>query len=280
MKDALIVKAIDYIKRHLAEELTVEEIAKHCNFSKYYFNRLFRAQVGESVYAFIKRLRIEKSASRMLYERVSSITEIACDVGYSSSNFATAFKQRYRLSPVRWKKEQEGQRLVQNDWGYVADLRKRDVEYYASRMRCEVIEGFEVVYKRFITDYHNLQGCWQEFCALVSGYEEPGSRYIEISYDDPIFTEPDRCISDLCMSDVSGDVEGCARMKIAGGRYLVYDFEGSARDIFASFQGIFRIYLKHSSYQLDLERRKMFSSYRCADCEHDFFSMEIFIPVQ
>lgn len=69
-------------------------------------------------------------------------------------------------------------------------------------------------------------------------------------------------------------------MRIEGGRYLVYDFEGSARDIFECFQGIFRIWLVHSSYTLDFERRRIFSRYRCADCEHDFFSMEIFIPIQ
>lgn len=186
MENFLIDRAVDYIREHLSEDLTVEEIAGHCHVSKYYFNRVFRAQVGESVYAFVKRLRIETSAARMAREGGASITEIAADVGYSSSNFATAFKQRYKLSPVQLKREQLGQRLIQNDRGYAADLRKRDRQFYDSRMRCEVIEGFEVVYKRFITDYHNLQGCWQEFCALVAGYENPGSRYIEISYDDPI----------------------------------------------------------------------------------------------
>lgn len=53
-------EAIDFILLHINEDLTVDDIAAHCHFSKYYFSRLFRSETGESIYSFIKRLRVEQ----------------------------------------------------------------------------------------------------------------------------------------------------------------------------------------------------------------------------
>lgn len=39
-------RAIDYILEHLEEDLSLEKVAMHCHFSKYYFSRLFKAQTG------------------------------------------------------------------------------------------------------------------------------------------------------------------------------------------------------------------------------------------
>ena len=38
----VINQAIDYILQHAEEELTLDEVAEHCHFSKFYFSRLFK----------------------------------------------------------------------------------------------------------------------------------------------------------------------------------------------------------------------------------------------
>ena len=73
-----INRAIDYILLHI-EDVTLEEVASYCHFSKYYFCRLFKAQTGESVHSFIKRVRLEQSAFRLKVEQERSITEIGAD---------------------------------------------------------------------------------------------------------------------------------------------------------------------------------------------------------
>ena len=60
--------AIDYILRHINEELSVGDVASHCHFSKYHFSRMFKEETGESVYAFIRRLKLEQSAFRLKIE--------------------------------------------------------------------------------------------------------------------------------------------------------------------------------------------------------------------
>lgn len=47
---------------YVEEELTVKDVASHFNYSEYYFNRIFKAYTVESVYAFIKHLKMDLSA--------------------------------------------------------------------------------------------------------------------------------------------------------------------------------------------------------------------------
>ena len=54
-----INRAIDYMLQHVEEGITLKEVAAHCHYSPYYFSRLFKAQTGESVYGWIKRVRLQ-----------------------------------------------------------------------------------------------------------------------------------------------------------------------------------------------------------------------------
>ncbi|MDD3306451.1 MAG: helix-turn-helix transcriptional regulator [Acetobacterium sp.] len=74
-------------------------MADHCHLSKYYLCRVFKAETGEGVYAFIKRLKMEQSAIEMKLGKDKSITDIGMTYGYSSSNYSTAFKKHHHLSP-------------------------------------------------------------------------------------------------------------------------------------------------------------------------------------
>ena len=87
-----INRAIDYILNHIDEEITVEDISNYCCFSRYYFSRIFKMETGESIYEFIKRVRMERSAFRLKVEKDRSITDIGSAYGYSSSNYSSAFK--------------------------------------------------------------------------------------------------------------------------------------------------------------------------------------------
>lgn len=62
IKKELINQSIDYIIQHFDENLAIEDVANHFHFSKFYFCRSFKEVTGESVYAFIKRLKMDQSA--------------------------------------------------------------------------------------------------------------------------------------------------------------------------------------------------------------------------
>ncbi len=100
----------DYIEKHMDIELTLERLASKAYFSEYYFHRLYKLVTGESLYSYIKRLRLEMAAFKLTSGSKESITDIGLSVGFSnSSSFAKAFKSAYNLSPSAYKKGKNGQ---------------------------------------------------------------------------------------------------------------------------------------------------------------------------
>jgi len=99
-------RSIDYIQNHYDEDLSLAKLAEVACFSKFHFHRLFRTLVGETVNDFVKRIRLEKSIQKLTREKSKSITEIAFDCGFSSSqNFAKIFKSQFGVPPSTIRNE-------------------------------------------------------------------------------------------------------------------------------------------------------------------------------
>jgi AraC family transcriptional regulator len=122
-----INQAIDYIYLHIGQNLAVEDIANHCCFSKFYFNRIFRAVTGESIYGFIKRLKLEIAAFKLRSTR-RTITEIALETGYTPSNFASVFKEYFKMSASAFRKSENVpvKDTYQTVIDHIKTLKKRD----------------------------------------------------------------------------------------------------------------------------------------------------------
>ena len=99
-----IDKAFSFIESHLDQLIRLEDIARASHFSPFHFHRIFHALVGETVNAYVSRKRIEKSAGRLIYQPVLSVTQVAEAGGFSSSaNFSRAFKIHYGVSPSEFR---------------------------------------------------------------------------------------------------------------------------------------------------------------------------------
>lgn len=99
IKKSLINKSIEYILQHIDEEISIEDVANYCNFSKYHFSRMFKAETGISLYSFIKRVKMDQSAVSLKVEKDKTITDIGINYGYSSSNYSSAFSKQYSICP-------------------------------------------------------------------------------------------------------------------------------------------------------------------------------------
>lgn len=89
----IVNHSIDYLFQHLNEPLTVKKVAGHFHYSEFYFSRIFKEETGESLYAFLKRLKMDQSAIDMKLKADRSITDIGLDYGYTTSNYSSAFKK-------------------------------------------------------------------------------------------------------------------------------------------------------------------------------------------
>ncbi len=103
-KIEMVKKSIKYIKTHFTEHLTLEELAKHAGFSKFYFCRAFKDVTGYTVNSYINFLRANYAYS-LISERKHTITEIALLSGFESSSYFTKnFKKHMGTLPSQVNK--------------------------------------------------------------------------------------------------------------------------------------------------------------------------------
>ena len=273
----VVNNAIDYIIKNLNNKLTVEEIASQCNFSKFYFSRLFKAETGESIYSFIKRLRMEKSALRLGTDINRTITDICLDFGYTSSNYSSAFKKHHKISPIEFRNLKKDNKYDQKHPLYNVKMTYQDFKDYNDKISIQVINNFSVIYKRYIGNYEDMTIHWPEFINDNKHLINNTTKFIEISYDDPNITDINRCIYDICMT-VDADKNFKNTKVIKGGKFAVYRYEGPVVEIFQAFKGIFNIWMPESKYELD--DRIGFDAYNNADCDNNYFEMDLYIPVK
>lgn len=101
--DAKIEAVLSYINENLTGELSVDILAERAFLSKYHFMRLFKAQTGETVHAYVRQKRL-LYAARLIREGISA-NKAAIDSGFSDySTFHRAFRESFGISPGELKK--------------------------------------------------------------------------------------------------------------------------------------------------------------------------------
>lgn len=98
-KKIVAQKVIDYIEEHLNEEIDLKTIAKNVGYSKFHLNRLFTAEVGCTIYHYLRARRLTTAAEKLI-KTEKALIQIAHETGYTSQQaFSMAFKQVYDYSP-------------------------------------------------------------------------------------------------------------------------------------------------------------------------------------
>lgn len=98
-------RVLDYIDRHLDDDLDLETVSRIAAFSKFHFHRQFTATFGLSVHRYIQLARMKSASRRLAWNDADSVTAIAMDAGYDAPDaFARAFRQRFGQSPSSFRK--------------------------------------------------------------------------------------------------------------------------------------------------------------------------------
>lgn len=75
MKDSKrIDKALDFIGQHLDEVLDLDALCQTVHLSKYHFHRLFTSQVGLSLKAYIRWLRLKRAAYQLVMHKTERLS--------------------------------------------------------------------------------------------------------------------------------------------------------------------------------------------------------------
>lgn len=99
----LVRRAVTYIRLHLAEPLTLKQIAEGIRVSPSYLSRTFNREIGESVSNYIAGARVEKAAELLKFTGLP-VQNIASYVGFANLNyFSRCFRLHKGTTPTQYR---------------------------------------------------------------------------------------------------------------------------------------------------------------------------------
>ncbi|MEV7968791.1 AraC family transcriptional regulator [Sphaerisporangium sp. NPDC088356] len=92
-------QAMEYIERHLDQQIEVAELARIAVTSEYHFRRLFSALAGIPLSEYVRRRRLTVAGAQVLAGE-GTLLDVAVRYGYSSGEaFARAFRAVHGIGP-------------------------------------------------------------------------------------------------------------------------------------------------------------------------------------
>jgi AraC family transcriptional regulator len=240
-----VLRVQRYIQDHLDEPLSLDTLAETAGFSRFHFSRIFSGITGESLTDYMRRLRLERAAFRLLYTE-QSVTNLAFDAGYENAeSFTRAFAQLYGVPPGRFRRRLrealDHRRTVLEPHGrtYSAMLAHHEGGI-SMNMTIEHFDSIRVAFLRHIGPYAASGAAWRRLCGnpAVQSRLTPESLFIGICYDDPDVTEADKIRMDVCVSVDASFIpeDGIEVQTIEGGEYARVIHKGS----YDGLHGVYR----------------------------------------
>ena len=97
------LSAIELMENHLADPLTLNQLAELNTISKRQLNRIFKKYFDKGTMEYYRELRLDK-AKNLLRNSSLSIAEIAHMTGfYSSSHFSSLFMNYFDIPPTQYR---------------------------------------------------------------------------------------------------------------------------------------------------------------------------------
>jgi len=303
---ARINRVLDYIEKNLDREFTLDELAGVAFFSRYHFHRIFSSIMDETLFDFIQRTRIEKSAYMLLSDPSRRVTSVAYDCGFSShALFTRTFRKYFGMSPSQWRdsgsnqgqtgsnREQQGSNRViapHQENVYVEYLENTIRWRFSMDNQQQIVEVKElpemtVAYVRHMGPYKGDPALFDRLFGRLCSWAGPrnligaDAKFIVVYHDNPDITAEEKLrISVSLVVPPSTEVSGeTGKMTIEKGRYAVSRFRLSSDEFQQAWSWMYGTWLPQSGYQPD--NRPCFEIYP-EEPAKGMFTVDICIPVK
>ena len=274
-------KVVQHIENNLSAGINISDLAKLACYSEFHFHRLFRSYIGESVYAYRKRLLLERAIKLLLYSS-DSITDIAFKSGYDNqASFNKAFKNLYSCTPSQVRKQSVALQPLK------IELRQN----MTIKPEIKTIDNINVISARETGSYPEAApkawGRVMKF-AYSNRLMNKDVRSIGISHDDPSVTAPEQIRYDACVN-IDTDLKNQAfknndnleQKIINGGKYAMFLHKGSYENFAQTYSYIFNEWLPENDFQVS-DDKTCFEIYLNRDprkTKPENLKTEIYIPL-
>jgi len=250
-----------HIQQHLDEPLVLEDLARMACLAPYHFHHVFTGMLGESLASHVRRLRLERAASRLKLTE-TPVVQIAFEAAYEThESFSRAFRKAFGLSPVQFRSRHGVSARIQIPSGVHYHQRKRPGSFRVAQLKDKTmnvsiknLKPMRVAFMRHIGPYNEVGKTWEQFTMFLGkeGLLGSGPQFIGISHDDPAVTPPDKNRYDACVTvdeqfRASGEI---GVQVIPGGDYAVLTHLGPYDNLSESYAKLLGQWLPRSGRRL------------------------------
>lgn len=268
--------ALDLIDRNIGQDIPLDRLAAAACFSPFHFHRLFSAFVGEPPAEYVRRLRLERAAVRLVNDAAAPVTEVALACGFSTSAlFCRLFRARFGMTPTAWRcggyeqNSKNGQQFRKDGkdgasrpayaWpGRTESPDRRRTRMKKPPVRIEDVPPWRVAFVKHMKGYEDSAGIGEAFETLFAwagprGVMGPEARVLGLSLDNPDVTPRDKCryYAGLVVDDRARPDGRVGIMTIRPGKYAVGRFAGGPGVFKRAYAYMFGEWLPRSGWQPD-----------------------------
>lgn len=240
----LIIKVQEYINRHLFDELDSDRLSQLMSVSRYHFRRLFKAVCGENIGAYIKRLRLEYIAFKLITTDVS-VPKLLAEINYHNKHtLSRAFKRYFNCSIPEFRKKHSN----------IRPERKNPVRMEPNIVRTAGIRIAYLKLERTQDVCHNFSILWKQLLQFSQKYELilKGCKYVSLTLDYPFITpeEQSRFMIGITLPESFETPKGFGIYEIASGEFAIFRFKGLYHELNRIYRHIYLDWLPASDYNL------------------------------
>ena len=240
----LVIRVQEYINCHLFDDLDCERLSQIVCISKYHFRRLFKAVCGDSPGNYIRRLRLEYIAFKLISTNLS-VSEILNQVNYQNKHsLSRAFNNYFNCTIPEFRKRHSN----------VSPERKNPLQISPNIQR---ISGFRMAYlklERKNTITHRYSTLWKQLLQFSesNGLSSNGCKYMSLTLDYPYITseEQSRFMIGVIVRESFKAPKGFGIHDIPPGEYAIFHFKGVYHQLNSVYRHIYLDWLPASDYIL------------------------------
>lgn len=259
-----INRVFEFIDQNLESDLSLNAVSEIAFFSPFHFHRVFKFVTEETLNEYVKRKRIEKSASDLLHKNITA-TQIAHKYGFSdNSSYSRAFKKYFRVSPTEFKNQNP------NKFSKIRQLKSKNGQEYPdyekyiciinnlkkwtemnAKIEIKEMPKMDLAYVSSIGP-QNLESAYQKLMkwATPQGLMNEQTKMVTIYHDSFKVTEPNKVrmsASILLNKTVEADGE-IGLTSIQKGKFIVGSFEIGLNEFEKSWTGLF-VWMNENGYK-------------------------------
>ena len=256
-----ILRVLVHIQQNLDEPLSLDKLAALACLSPHHFHHVFTGMLGEPLASHIRRLRLERAASRLKLTRLP-VVEIALEAGFDSHEaFSRAFRSNFKTSPSEFRSRHSPTRQIPTRSGVhyqgevkLKSFRAADTRDKTMNVTIEQLKPTRVAFIRHTGPYNDVGRTWDKLLMFLGkeGLVGGDTQFIGVCHDDPAVTPPAKVRYDACVTvDDAFQPQGEIGVQvIAGGDYAVMTHFGPYQNLGKSYAKLLGQWLPRSNRTL------------------------------